>query len=379
MQLAAQCSPKRYTLWLGVIVLVLGLLLAGCGQDPTPTAEPTPEAVAEATATDVPPTATTESTDTTEPEATETAEPTETLEPTETPRPTPRPRPTIPAQIVDDSGAEMALVEGGFYEIGFETALFVEECRKFQDECPEQLFASAAPEHVAVLEPFYIDLYEVSNQAFADFLNDLGGHEGTCLERDCLVISLSDVDLMPSGEYRVNEALVDHPASRVTWYGAAAYCEWRGGRLPTEAEWEVAAGWNPEEQSRTIYPWGDTFDGELLNFCDESCQEPQASSDYDDGFAQGAPVDSFADGRSPIGLFNMVGNVWEWMADWYDSRYYTQPRTVNPQGPPTGQTKVVRGGSWFDTPIVTNVYFRAGVAPTESDETIGFRCARDVR
>ena len=202
---------------------------------------------------------------------------------------------------------------------------------------------------------------------------------GSCLGEDCLVTSLSEVDLMPSGEYRVNEALLNHPVNNVTWYGAAAYCEWRGGRLPTEAEWEVAASWDPTEQSRTLYPWGDMFDGTLLNFCDESCEEElQANNDYNDGFAESAPVDSFADGRSPIGLFNMVGNVFEWVADWYDGLYYDQPRTVNPQGPPNGRAKAVRGGSWFDTGIITTVVFRAGIEPNLSDETIGFRCARDA-
>lgn len=112
----------------------------------------------------------------------------------------------------------------------------------------------------------------------------------------------------------------------------------------------------------------------MVNTCDSSCQQPQANQDFDDGFPAEAPVASFENGRSPSGAYDMGGNVWEWVADWYDSEYY-RAENIIPGGPEAGEDKVVRGGSWFDTGNFTAGSLRFPSPPTNTDESIGFRCA----
>ena len=126
------------------------------------------------------------------------------------------------------------------------------------------------------------------------------------------------------------------------------------------------------------YPWGDVFDGRLVNSCDLSCDEPQANATFDDGYPDAGPVASFPEGRSAFGLYDMAGNVWEWGSDWYDPGYYQLSAEANPTGPQDGKDKVVRGGSWFDTGNFTAVAIRFPSAPANADGTIGFRCAADL-
>ena len=113
----------------------------------------------------------------------------------------------------------------------------------------------------------------------------------------------------------------------VNWEQARAFCEWRGARLPSEAEWERAAGFDPDRGVKTLYPWGDEFAGDLLNYCDASCSAEHLDTSFDDGYRDVAPVGSYPEGRSLVGAYDMLGNVAEWTNDWYDRNYYSDAST----------------------------------------------------
>jgi formylglycine-generating enzyme required for sulfatase activity len=270
----------------------------------------------------------------------------------------------------------MVYVRGGYFSRGGIASDLLAECRKFRSGCQLRWFQIAEPKQPVSVNPFYIDMYEVTNKAYVAFLNTLGTHELSCLGKNCMGASLSQtvIDLDDEGNYLVKEEFENHPVTGVTWYGAAAFCEARGARLPTEAEWEKAASWSPVTGEKTMYPWGDEFDGTVVNFCDRNCTQSHANRQYDDGYARTAIVGEYENGRSPVGAYDLAGNVWEWVADWFDPQYYGQAPPRNPQGPHWGGQRVVRGGSWFDTGNYVSSLFRAGVDPAVFDDTIGFRC-----
>jgi len=178
----------------------------------------------------------------------------------------------------------------------------------------------------------------------------------------------------------------DLPVVGVSWIDAVAYCAWRFEqdgrpvRLPTEAEWEFAARGGVDG---ALFVWGDTVDGirspEAANVADDTVRPHYpwwaVFPNYRDGFSWTAPAGSFA--ANGFGLFDMAGNVWEWTADWYAPTAYSSSPAMDPRGPASGRSRVVRGSSWGDEPLVLRISERSYQTPEHRSYFHGFRCARD--
>jgi formylglycine-generating enzyme required for sulfatase activity len=148
----------------------------------------------------------------------------------------------------------------------------------------------------------------------------------------------------------------------VTWYGARAFCNWLGGRLPTEAEWEYACG----AGKRTKYYFGDD---ELLLKDHAWYGEPSANTPHPTGRKS----------ANAFGLHDMLGNVWEWCADWHDSKYYSKSETDNPKGPLQGEYRVLRGGAFNSDLKECRSSFRSFLVPFDRYNFVGFRVVRETK
>ncbi|MEW5988545.1 MAG: bifunctional serine/threonine-protein kinase/formylglycine-generating enzyme family protein [Chloroflexota bacterium] len=266
--------------------------------------------------------------------------------PSPTPAPTEPPTPT-PAPIISQTGARLLFMPAGIFTMG-------------DDESEDE---DAQPAHVIRLNSYFMDETEVTNGQYAQCVA-----AGVCNPP-------YSANATSHPAYYGDSAYDNYPVVMVKWIDAAAFCEWRGARLPTEAEWEKAAGFDPVNLLKLKYPWGDAFDGALVNFCDANCTLDRRNTEFNDGQRDTAPVATFAGGRSPIGLYDMAGNVMEWVNDWYDGRYYQEATEVNPLGPLEGQYKVLRGGSWLSSAGDLAVTRRAFYDPEVFRAHIGFRCA----
>lgn len=268
---------------------------------------------------------------------------------TATSEPTPEPTAT-PAPFTTKTGSRMLFVPGGLFRLG-------------NDEGN----ADERPSRMVRLDPYYIDETEVTNRAYAQCVSD-----GGC-SAPVSSASAFTRDYYDSGQYS------DFPVIYVNWEQAREFCEWRDARLPSEAEWERAAGFDPERGIKTVYPWGDEFAGDLLNYCDSSCTAEFSDTAFNDGFRDVAPVGNYPDGRSVSGAYDMLGNVMEWTNDWYDRNYYSNATDTNPLGPTEGFAKSVRGGSWLSDRRDLSVTARTFYETTAARANIGFRCAMAER
>lgn len=296
-------------------------------------------------------------------------------------RPRHAPVPVEPPSVttmVGKDGAEMVLVPAGEFVMG--TTL--EEIERLSQDWPKmqrELFEREYPQHRLVLEAFYIDRYEVTNARFRQFVQATGYrtpaeregwgwvHSGRAWEK-----SKGAHWQAPYGPGSATADFAQHPVVQVTWADAKAYCAWAGKRLPTEAEWEKAA----RGTDGRSYPWGNQLVETRANFCDQRCNLAWKDETMDDGSRHTSPVGSYEAGKSPYGAYDMAGNVWEWVADWFEATYYRSGVTRNLQGPSTGHLAVIRGGSWFNNLVLVRTSHRNMENPLYRFSNTGLRCAK---
>jgi formylglycine-generating enzyme required for sulfatase activity len=284
--------------------------------------------------------------------------------------------PTIEVRVWEADGAEMVFVPAGEFVMG-----------------SEELGDDERPVHRVYLDDFWIDRYEVTNERFAHFVAEtsyqtdaerLGrgwvwtGSDGSELTTGWEEVEGADWR-HPGGPDSSIEDKMDHPVVLISWNDADVYCRWVGKRLPSEAQWEKAA----QGTDGRRYAWGDEFDSAKANTREGWRME---NGEWKGG---ATPVGSFSpQGDSPYGASDMTGNVWEWVADWYGSDYYSVTAdgepvmsgiegnvTHNPPGPPTGTDKVLRGGSWAFDEVYARTPFRYNVKPDYTYDFAGFRCS----
>jgi formylglycine-generating enzyme required for sulfatase activity len=240
------------------------------------------------------------------------------------------------------------------------------------------------PQHKITLDAYWVDRTEVTNAMFAKFVAASGYETDAEKAGKAWIFDPTSKGWQetaganwqhPNGSG--SDRLDQHPAVQVSWNDAVAYCTWAGRRLPTEAEWEKAARGTHGRK----FPWGDeSVTGDRLNSADRNLDADWADKSIDDGYQFTAPAESYPAGASPYRALNMAGNVWEWVADQYDERYYVSSPMQNPTGPVLGQFRVLRGGSWSNVQVqgVFRASDRRGDPPVNRSADVGFRCARSV-
>jgi sulfatase modifying factor 1 len=204
------------------------------------------------------------------------------------------------------------------------------------------------PAHAVSVAGFQIYSHEVTNAMYAECVRN----------HACMAPGLAATKQML---HFIDPEYEDHPVVGVDWNMAADYCEWVGGRLPTEAEWEFAA----RGTTGSVYPWGNNLPTcDVLNM--RGCLDPGTT----------VPGGSYPDGKSLFGIYDMSGNVWEWVYDWYDEGTYADSASSNPFGPNAGTEKVVRSGSYLSRPERVTTTTRQIANPQRGYNDVGFRCVK---
>lgn len=245
-----------------------------------------------------------------------------------------------PVQHLEPIQAEMILIPGGKYFRGSEEGA--------RDE---------RPRHSVILNDFAIDIHPVTNEAFLRFLEVMGGEKDS---NNHDIIKLQDCRIKRiNGRLVIESGYAKHPVTAVTWYGAVAYAKWAGKRLPSEAEYEIACRGGLVD---SIYPTGGQIDNTEANFFNSDT----------------TPVMSYP--SNGYGLYDMVGNVYQWCQDWYNYDYYevSTQDPHDPRGPQQGVYRVLRGGCWKSLEEDLRCAHRHRNNPATANRTYGFRCATDV-
>ncbi len=255
----------------------------------------------------------------------------------------------------DEHGIEQVWVPAGCFMMGSSEAQIEAVMAQNPNRFVVRELPSEQPQHeVCLTAGYWIDTYEVTNAAFQAFVDD-GGYttEDLWSEDGWAWLQDQKIDDLPLN--CVEEMVTDQPRVCVTWYEAEAYANWRGGSLPTEAQWEFAAR-GPDS---SVYPWGDEWDAEHANIVDS------------EGLTS---VGTYPDGVSWVGAHDLSGNAMEWTRDWLDTEYYAEGVKDDPTGPETGTIKVERGGWWGSNEFVgRGAYRHYEDPPTYNDHHIGFR------
>jgi formylglycine-generating enzyme required for sulfatase activity len=233
-------------------------------------------------------------------------------------------------QVEEDNPPEgMVLIPGGTFMMGSDHGQ-----------------AIAAPKHPVTLQGFYMDVREVTNKEYQEY---------------CLATGYKHPEFWGLGLYKSGPDYPDHPVVGVSQFDATQYAEWAGKRLPTEAEWEYAARGGLEDIS---YPYGEN--------------EDHTRSRFNDPEAEKGPVKTGSYPPNGYGLFDMSGNAWEWVSDWFSESYYSESPEQNPAGTSMGTFRVFRGGGWHSGAGCTTVHRRNGLPPHWVDIAGGFRCVKEL-
>jgi|GEM_PF-5041086 len=249
---------------------------------------------------------------------------------------TPPPQNPPAKKEVRAASENMSLVPAGAFFMGSDNGF--QECKRVQQQCETHLFDDERPRHQVYLDSFFIDVHEIANQEYDECVA-----KGACIPK------------------AIHPGFTDprQPVAGVTWFQAKAFCEWKGKRLPTEAEWEKAARGTDER----MYPWGGKIDCTLANY--SNC-----------GRNNTIAVGSYTTAVSPYGIMDMAGNAREWVSDWYQEDYYRISPSSNPRGPESGKYKVLRGGAYNSEAAFVRVSARTKRVPDGEWDTTGFRCAK---
>ena len=275
---------------------------------------------------------------------------------------------------------KLVLIPAGEFMMG--SSLSAEDVHRRFPGGKKEWYEGEHPQHrVRITKPFYMGAHEVTLAQFRRFVTASGHTTGAEAGGGAYGWTGKKWEKRKEFNWR-NPSFAQrdsHPVTCVSWNDATAFCGWlsrqtgQNVRLPTEAEWEYAC----RAGSRTAYPWGNEISPSHCNYADRNTSFSWRDKTADDGYAVTAPGGTYP--ANAFGLYDMIGNVWEWCADWYDSAYYGKSPSEDPGGPRSGEYRVLRGGSWGDRPVYGRSANRGGRQPGYTIDPFGFRVAASAR